>query len=236
MSEDCIVLQTTSAHPRRGRQRGVSMLFALMTLAVLSLAAIALVRSVDSGSLVAGNMGFKQDATAASAQATESAIAYLSGNAGGTALEGDVDAQGYYASSLDNLDVTGTATTSAKPMAVVDWQGNGCKYVDSANFNGTCKQPSPEVTITKTNNITNTKTDNKVRWIITRLCQKSGPVDATNACARPKSVSTTTASERGELSSGGRITATVASPYYRIVVRTQSGRNTVSYTETIVHF
>jgi hypothetical protein len=44
------------------------------------------------------------------------------------------------------------------------------------------------------------------------------------------------ASERGELRPGGRITAPVTSPYYRVVVRTQGPRNTVSFTETIVHF
>lgn len=227
MTGDCIVLPTHLLSNKRARaQRGVSMLFALMTLAALSLAAVALVRSVDSGSLVAGNLGFKQDATAASARASELAIKYLKDNVAGTVLEQDVPAQGYYAASLDGLDVTGGATTSANKLALVDWNADGCKYVVAANFNGTCKQAAPEDTVN----------GNKVRWIITRLCSAAGPVEAGNPCARPKSVSTTTASERGELASGGRITSSVASPYYRVVVRTQGGRNTVSYTETIVHF
>ena len=49
---------------RRRAQRGVSLLFALMALAAMLLAAVALVRSVDSGALVLGNLGFKQEATA----------------------------------------------------------------------------------------------------------------------------------------------------------------------------
>ncbi|TXC66593.1 hypothetical protein FSC37_14455 [Piscinibacter aquaticus] len=75
-----------------------------------------------------------------------------------------------------------------------------------------------------------------MKWIITRMCANAGPVAAGNSCSRPKSASTTTSSERGALSSGGRITASVATPYYRVVVRTEGPRNTVSYTETIVHF
>ena len=49
--------------PSRTAQRGVSLLFALMALAAMLLAAVALVRSVDSGALVLGNLGFKQEAT-----------------------------------------------------------------------------------------------------------------------------------------------------------------------------
>ena len=60
------------------RQRGMSLLFTIMTLVVLSLAAVALVRSVDIGALIVGNLAFKQDATAASAVVAAEAIAALS--------------------------------------------------------------------------------------------------------------------------------------------------------------
>ncbi len=46
-------------------------LFALLALAAMSLAAVALVRSVDGGSLVIGNLGFKQDTTRAADRAAE---------------------------------------------------------------------------------------------------------------------------------------------------------------------
>ena len=35
---------------------------------------------------------------------------------------------------------------------------------------------------------------------------------------------------------GGRLTTGQASPYYRIIVRVEGPRNTVSYTESLVHF
>ena len=54
------------------RQRGMSLVFALLALAALSLAGIALVRSVNTSSLVIGNLGFKQGATAAGSRCPSS--------------------------------------------------------------------------------------------------------------------------------------------------------------------
>ena len=41
--------------------------------------------------------------------------------------------------------------------------------------------------------------------------------------------------DRGELS-GPRLTQGIAGPYYRIIVRVQGPRNTVSLTESLIHF
>ncbi|TXC66592.1 hypothetical protein FSC37_14450 [Piscinibacter aquaticus] len=80
----------------------------MATLVLLSLAAVALVRSVDNSALVIGNLGFKQSATASSHMATERALARLRANASGTTLDDDGAAgTGYFATSQDNLDVTG---------------------------------------------------------------------------------------------------------------------------------
>ena len=62
---------TTFAHlPVRtaspGRQAGASLLFALITLVALALAATALVRSVDTGAIVLGNLGSKKATAIAS--------------------------------------------------------------------------------------------------------------------------------------------------------------------------
>lgn len=208
-------------------QRGVSILFAMITLVMISLAAVALVRSVDSGALVLGNLAFKQDATAASNVATERALTWLKANAAGTTLDKNgAVGTGYFATSLDGLDPTGRVTTSDNKLALVDWYADGsCAYVDADKFSGACIAPQTLVL-----------DDGSVaKWVITRMCAKQEPVAAGNTCSRPLATSTTTASERGEVV-GPRITASVASPYYRVVVRVQGPRNTVSFTETIVHF
>ncbi|MEJ7807583.1 MAG: hypothetical protein WKG03_16870, partial [Telluria sp.] len=44
------------------RQRGVVLLMALIALVALTLAGLAMVRSVDTGNVIAGNMAFRQAA------------------------------------------------------------------------------------------------------------------------------------------------------------------------------
>jgi Tfp pilus assembly protein PilX len=220
-----MALPSSRPGPRKA-QRGASMLFAIMALVVMTLASVALVRSVDVGTLIVGNISFKQDATAAASLVTAEAVAALDQRRLAGLLDVDDPAQGYYASSLENLDPTGGSTSADKPMAVVDWLGDGeCSYVAAASVNG-CIQAKLGTAVR----------GSTVRWVITRLCKDAAVQSPTNPCAKPPSVSTSTASDRGALSMGGRISGATASPYYRIVVRAEGARNTVSFTEVMLHF
>lgn len=214
-----------SGHQRSIRcQRGLSLLFALLALAVMSLASVALVRSVDTSSLIAGNLGFKQDATAAAGQAAERAIEWLVANTG-AALENDDVAAGYYASSLDALDVTGTGSTSST-RAVVDWMEDGCK-VDAKTGFAACLTPSPEIVLNAG--------ANRARYVISRLCAGEGS-PAVVDCAFPIGSAFSSGGNKGVVDYKARkaMLAVSNQQYYRIVVRAQSARGTVSYTETIV--
>lgn len=209
----------------RQLQRGISLVFALMALVVISLAAVALVRSVDTSSLVIGNLGFKQDATAAASQAAEQAIAYLNA-ATATTLQADQAAAGYYASSLDSLDVTGQGYPPSKSRAVVDWTGDSCSLYPSGGY-GNCMAASPEVSLNGGNN--------KARYIITRLCATVG-APASSDCATPVGSALTGGGNKGTTDyKTGKVQVTVNNAqYYRIVVRATSARGTVSFTETMV--
>jgi Tfp pilus assembly protein PilX len=81
------------------RQHGATLLFALLTLVALMLSTLALVRSTDIGALLMGNLGFKQDATASSEQATRQALDWLSTEL--AALNADKPVNGYYASTKE---------------------------------------------------------------------------------------------------------------------------------------
>lgn len=59
------------------RQKGVVLLITLIMLVSMTLAAIALVRSVDTTNLVSGNLAFQQASAQAADLGTEQAIAYL---------------------------------------------------------------------------------------------------------------------------------------------------------------
>lgn len=211
------------------RQRGASLIFAIITVAIMSLAGVALVRSTDIGALILGNLGFKQDATSVSATVTTEAINALRDRLAANQLDADDAASGYYANSLDaiDLDPTGGHTTSTHKMAVIDWLGDGnCSYVDSSARSSQCIQAKLGTSVN----------GNTVRWVITRLCKSSAPQSAANPCVKPTASSTAAASSRGALTGGGRIAGISTSPYYRIIVRTEGARNTVSFTEAIVHF
>ena len=216
------------ASPRPGlrAERGLSLLFALLALAALSLAAVGLVRSVGGGSLAVGNLGFKIDATTSADRGGEAAIAWLQANNTGVTLDTNVAALGYYATSTDALDATGR-NVAAATRAVVDWNNDNCASV-SGTYSA-CVDASA----------VNTVGGNSVSWVITRLCAAVGSKnDVTNSCATTLSSGTADDSASGGQSYGenGGFANTMTAPYYRIVVRSVGGRNAVSFTETIVNF
>lgn len=209
-------------------QRGVSLLFALLALAAISLAAVALVRSVDGGSLVIGNLGFKQDTTRAADRAAEVARGWLTGTGNDLAADGAAGT-GYYAQVPATLDPTGRLTSAGNPMAVVDWGDADSCACRTGNVCSACLAASNEFTVNGGNV--------RARYFITRLCPSAGAVSSTNACAQPAVLADDTCSRKSGSSYGDTcITAPPQeAPYYRIIVRTVGGRNTVSFTETIVH-
>lgn len=206
-------------------QRGVSLLFTLIALVILAFGAVALTRSVDTGTLVMGNLAFRQDAVASSSAAAEEAMQWLASNITGTTLEANVDDHGYRASSTDTLDATGGRTSASNKLTIVDWSGGNCASFDTATASA-CVTPFRGSDVN----------GNKVQWLITRLCQSGGQATAPNLCLRPPGSSSGASSDRGALGQGGRPTGTTASPYYRIIIRVEGPRNTVSYTESLVHF
>ena len=212
----------------RASQRGVSLLFALLSLAAMLLAAVALVRSVDSGALVLGNLGFKHEATSAADRAAEFALARLRSAAWD--LNADSPGDAYYATSQDALDPTGALTSAANPLAVVNWRdADSCACLTKSP--ATCSSCSrlPSDPVPGLNGVS-------ARYLITRLCPLAQVPSQTNACAQPAASSISQAAQRGDVNGAtGRPPNAVFVPYFRIIVRSVGARGTVSYTETIVH-
>lgn len=217
------MLRSRSESLFRARQNGAVLFIALIVLVAMTLAGIALIRSVDTGTMVAGNLAFKQTATMAGDAGTNAAIAYLAPINGTTTPYQNQIAAGYYATSQDNLDMTGAKNNST--LARVDWDRNSCSGITFS----ACIQPSPE--------IVDAATGNAITFIIHRLCQSEGdPNNIANTCATFKSTSGTSP-KRGEFKYGDdKRFEPLPAVYYRITSRVKGPRNTVSYTETIVHF
>lgn len=71
-------MKPRSQHVEMPKQRGVVLFFALIAMLVMSLAAVALIRSVDTSTLIAGNLAFKQSVTKSGDNGIEGAATWLS--------------------------------------------------------------------------------------------------------------------------------------------------------------
>lgn len=205
------------------RQKGVVLIITLIALVAMTLAAIALVRSVDTGNVVAGNMAFKQGAALAGDAGTEAAITWLSGIAGVVASQGDDTANGYYATSQETLDMTGNSGDPTRSL--VDWDANSCNGAVANGLAAACIQPAPLIPANAAGY--------EARYIIHRLCPSTG---LPNNCASTTSTVSGTSSGAKDYTSKGGLSGTAEVEYYRITTRIRGPRNTTSYVETIVHY
>ncbi|GGI54803.1 pilus assembly PilX family protein [Oxalicibacterium solurbis] len=206
------------------RQQGVVLLIALIVLVAMTLAGIALVRSVDTGNLAAGNLAFRQGASLAADDGIEAGITWLSGQqGGGNSLKDDQAGNGYYATSQDALDVTNKTITSA----AVDWDHNSCKDLDVTN----CIQPSASVEVKDDGVVLYTYS-----YIIHRLCSKPlGYNDKDNSCVTYQG-SDDKSPSRDAPQAGDTRFAGEPVPYYRITTRVLGPRNTTSFVQAVVHY
>lgn len=209
----------------------MTLIFALIALAVLSLTSLALVRAVGSDAQILGNIAFKQDATAAADRAVSQAVAWIQAN--NSALANDNESSGYYASNRDSaptepVDVTGSQFPAVAGRQLIDWDGSSCAGVSSKS--GKCVLKAATASVVN---------GNAASYVIFRLCTKPGDytTDSTITCARP-----ITAANAGSISKGAvdyessTRFSNVEGPYYRIVVRVVGARSTTSFVEAIVHF
>lgn len=205
------------------RERGLALLVALVVLAALSLAGIALIRSVDTSSLIAGNIAFRQSATLAGDAGVEAARTFLL-KAGKVPLENDNASEGYYATSQDAIDLTGNRTPKSTSDDV-PWGAAGTKCI-AADAAG-----------------------NSVCYVVHRLCNTAGPIsvltcstessstsgvgsdlDGTDQTALTKEATYQLDPKEAPTSASG--TAEVV--YYRITVRITGPRNNSSFIQAFV--
>lgn len=192
--------------PTARAQQGVVLFISLIVLVAMSLAGIALMRSVDTGVLVAGNLAFKQASLQSSHQAIATASTWLSANSAGTGLHNSNPGQGYFSS---------TPTTDPDWFAKDTWDLGDVGSVNSG---------TPDAA------------GNKIRFMIHRLCSEpntaengNGPSGQVNQCARYYPLSSGTGA--GSKSDQALILYGNPELFYRLTVRVDGPRNTVSITQ-----
>jgi type IV pilus assembly protein PilX len=121
----------------RRAQRGAMLIIALIVLVAMTLAGIAMMRSVDTGTVVAGNIAFKEATLHAADQGLQEAFAWLVSKAGTADLNDDNNTAGAasvgYFSSVPTLDPDwrdDSAWTNARQLngGIADSGGNVIYY------------------------------------------------------------------------------------------------------------
>ena len=206
-------MRTSVRPPAAKRERGTILFVALIVLVAMSLAGIALMRSVDTNVLIAGNLAFRQGATAGGDWGVEDARAWISAN--GALLASDIPAGApfYWANWQQNLDLIGN---NPDPMvADYDWNSGAPKDlgVDQAG--------------------------NRVQYVIHRLCDTAGAPNVVQCVKSSLSgagggVPCAGCSNQIQPTGGGNVPPGT-SVLYRVTVRISGPRNTVSFVQAVMN-
>ena len=205
------------------RTVGAGLVVALVMLIVMSMSALALVRAVSTGMLVAGNFAFRQAALSAAETGSEAAIAWLNDHIALADLYVDQPVAGYYAKLPDNLDVTGNNYDTSQ--FTIDWDKDNCNSRPGI----ACLKASPETS--------EDEAGQTVQYLIHRLCRSTGsPADPANSCLMYQAGSQISP-KKGQLSYGAASRFNSSSAvYFRITTRVRGPRNTSVFVQTLVHF
>jgi Tfp pilus assembly protein PilX len=198
-------------HLAASRQRGAILFVALIVLVAMSLAGIALMRSVDTNVLIAGNLAFRQGATAGGDWGVEDARAWISGNAALLNQDQPPAATFYWANWQQSLDLTGNDPT----LPDYDWSSTNPRDLgfDTAG--------------------------NDVKYVIHRLCNTAGAPNVVQCVKSSLSgagggVPCAGCSNQVQPLGGGNVAPGTA-VLYRVTVRIAGPRNTVSFVQAVLN-
>jgi Tfp pilus assembly protein PilX len=195
--------------PARRAQSGVVLFIALIVMVALSIAGIALIRAVDTGMSITGNLGFRQASIPPSTWAVENAIAAMFEKKTIADLEKKNLNENYYAYRFEVVDNTKPEDKAGVPYHL---QGAGATPPNYPN------------TFQKTTDAAG----NTIRYVIERMCLAEGPATAANCdMSPPKKSEATTAMEliKPEL---------IRVPFYRLTVRVDGPNNTTTFAQAML--
>lgn len=195
------------------RQRGVVLFIALVVLVAMTLAGLALVRSTDTGNLIAGNIAFRQGALQESDLGVGAAFnALTTGLISSTSLS----AAPRYFAVMQTLG-SNKAPTAINAMTATDPVNATDVYSSGIGPNG-----------------------NRVRYIIERMCTNvvaTGLPPATETEIRANCLTYSPSGKSKSSRNALRVklrSINTTTVYYRVTVRVDGPRNTVSIAQALV--
>ena len=196
--------------PAARRERGTILFIALIVLVAMSLAGIALMRSVDTNVLIAGNLVFRQGATAGADWGIEDARSWLQAN--GAVLNDDLPTSFYWANWQQNFDLIGNDPN-----------------VNDYNWDSTDASNQPR-------DLGFDQAGNRVQYVIHRLCLGAGAPGATQCVTSSLFAGgpDDPGKSHGTPPIGGGNVPGKTSVLYRVTVKVTGPRNSVSYVQAVM--
>lgn len=187
------------------RQQGVVLWVSLFVLLIMMATTIGVLRGSFGGMSIAGNLGFRKSATSDADLGIEQARAWILGNT--ASLQADNAGTGFYSTWVNNT-------------------------FNPGQFNW-----APGVTSAAAINPNAGQTGNAVQYVIHRMCQlpgaTSGNVTVAGGGQAPQVCVSPASGEDDGPSEGFQMPGTVR-PMYRITVRVEGPRSTVSFVQGMV--
>lgn len=213
-------------HFHQNNQQGVVLFISLVALVVMSLAAAALIRSVDTNTRIAGNLSFKQSALISSDRGVEAALAWVqtTANANLVTLDSSNDTKGYYA-------IYGDLALGSEAVPV---------NLDNTNIlkdDDTWSDYSEEATGTGITDGVEDDGKNRIDFIVERMCtaELAPANDTTNKCLFGQSEAGGGSKGVKTAEQAGAIIGSSASPIYRVTVRVTGPQNTQVYSQAYAY-
>jgi len=184
------------------RQQGVVLIFSLIVLLILAIGAVALLRSVDTSQLSAGNLAFHRDLVNQGERAVAQVMTEFRTNGAplGGATTGSMQAANYSATTLPTNN-----------------QGVPLVLLNDAAF---------AAVATPGNDISGRTGDVTIRYIIDRLCVPLTVIASSSACVQSSGLPT------GGTANRNTAVAPPSATVYRISVRVNGPRNTQAFLQS----
>jgi type IV pilus assembly protein PilX len=194
----------------RNKQQGVVLVIALIALVAISLAGVALMRTVDTGNVISGNIAFNEAVIQMADSAAEQAYTDINNNSPYSAsnCQGTVGCMKRLSPTLSSI-----SSVTKLPCGLT---GPG-----SVDTNGKCNTGTSVVSWSTAQSMPSPLADYTFQYVIERMCANSGQpsfikAGVANCTAEPIYVSTATPQLQPNI---GRL-------FYRITVQVNGPRNT----------
>ncbi|WP_228519665.1 hypothetical protein [Methylophilus sp. QUAN] len=207
------------------------MFFALLALAVMSIAAVGLIRSVDTNALLSGNLVFRQSANTTTNVALEGITETIATNVSLTASTANHPAQGYYANCSQFDTQPDAQACDGARLTTVTWDNSNSAIVPTQTDgndeirNGVDRQ------------------GNQIRYVVERMCNYTqAELNNGNALSDASRCMMASSPSNGQKCSHNannrelfkQCITSSDSPLYRVTLRITGPKNTVTYMQSFI--